>query len=286
MINAIEEKDLKKSKLGIAGMDWILPAGVYKKLQKSLPNVEFINADELLDRVRMVKSPLEIKQMRELWDLSKTAMERFVEVLEPGKTGWELAAEACKITRAGGAREEFILLNEAGFHGPPRNTPVKLDDILEYHMEICGPSGHYSEITVVCAYREPTELESKLMYAELKAYEEIKEIAKPGVRISELAHTFDTVLLDDGWEFGPPKNHFDFHGQGQDVVERPWWDEGQPCGQEDWELPAGTVLCYHPARTMIPSVLDTGICDDVVITSKGAERLSGDWDFRWRRIDK
>ena len=120
------------------------------------------------------------------------------------------------------AREEFILLNEAGLHGPPRDVPVKCDDILEYHMEICGPSGHYSEITVNCAYREPTELESKLMDAELKAYDAIKEIAKPGIRISELAQTFEKVLLDDGWKFGPPKNHFDFHGQGQDVVERPW----------------------------------------------------------------
>ena len=286
IIEAINEKGLKNSKLGIAGMDWILPVGVYQRLQKSLPNIEFVNADELLDRVRMVKSPLEIQQIHELWDLSKKAMERFVEVLEPGKTGWELATEACKVTRDGGAPEELVFLNESGVQGPPQDIPVKCDDVLQYHMEICGPSGHYSEITVMCAYREPNGLESKLMDSELKAYAAIKEMAKPGVRISELANTFNTALLEDSWKFGQPKKHADFHGQGMDVVERPLWDESHPCDQEDWELPAGTVLCYHPARTMIPAVPKTGICDDIVITSNGAERLSGDWELRWRRMDK
>jgi Xaa-Pro aminopeptidase len=286
IIDAINERGLKNSKLGIAGMDWILPAGVYHRLQKSLPNVEFVNSDELLDRVRMVKSPLEIEQMRELWDLSRKALERFMEVLEPGKTGWELAAEACKVTRAGGAPEELVFLNEAEVKGPPHDTPVKCDDVLLYHMEICGPSGHYSEISVNCAYREPTELELKLMDSELKAYEAIQEMARPGVRISELGKIFDKALLEDGWKFGPHKQRSDFHGQGMDVVERPLWDESHPCGQEDWELPAGTVLCYHPARTTIPAVPRTGICDDIVITSKGAERLSGEWELRWRRMDR
>ena len=78
--------------------------------------------------------------------------------------------------------------------------------------------------------------------------------------------------------------HAEFHGQGMDVVERPLWDDSLPCGQEDWELPAGTVLCYHPSKTTIPAVPRTGICDDIVITSKGAERLSGDWDLRWRDL--
>ncbi len=286
MIEAINEKGLKNSRLGIAGMDWILPAGVYHRLQKNLPDVEFANSDELLDRVRMTKSTLEIKQYRELWDLSKKAMERFLEVLEPGKTGWELAAEACKVTRDGGAPEELVFLHEPGVQGPPRDVPVKCDDVLLYHMEVCGPSGHYSEISVNCAYREPTEPELKLMDSELKAYEAILDMARPGVRISELGKTFDATLLEDGWKFGPPMQHAEFHGQGMDVVERPLWDDSLPCDQEDWELTAGTVLCYHPSKTMIPALPRTGICDDIVITSKGAERLSGDWELRWRRMDK
>ena len=72
-------------------------------------------------------------------------------------------------------------------------------------MEICGSSGHYSEITVMCAYREPTELEVKIMDSELEAYDKIREIAKPCIRISELAQTFDKVLIEGGWKFGPPK---------------------------------------------------------------------------------
>ncbi len=285
IIDAINEKGLSKSKFGIAGLDWILPVGPYQNLRNKLPDAEFVKADELLDRVRLVKSPLEIKQMYEFWDVSKAAMERFVEVLEPGKTGWELAAEAVHVMRAGGAGVcEFTTLSDGNVRGTPKDVPVKYNDILKYHMETCGPSGHYSELTVVPQFRDKTELENKLMKSELKAYDAIIEIAKPGVRLSELAHAFESVLREDGWKFGPPLNHNDFHGMGMDVVEQPFWDEklSTPGGPEDWALPEGIVLCYHPARSVIPEVTQTGICDALLITSKGGERLSRDWSFEWR----
>jgi Xaa-Pro aminopeptidase len=285
IIEAITEKGLSKGKLGIAGFDWILPAGPFHNLKRKLPNNEFIKSDELLDRIRMVKSPLEIKQMYEFWDISKTAMERFVEVLEPGKTGWELAAEACKVMRAGGAGVcEFITLSDGNVRGTPKDVKVKFDDVLRYHMETCGPSGHYSELSVICAFRKKTELENKLMASELKAYDAIMDIAKPGVRLGELAKVFEEVLLEDGWKFGPPLNHNDWHGMGMDVVEKPYWDEklSTPGGKDDWELPEGTVLCHHPARQVIPEVTKTGICDAFIITSKGGERLSRDWLLDWR----
>jgi Xaa-Pro aminopeptidase len=223
--------------------------------------------------------------MYEFWDISKDAMERFVEVLEPGRTGWELAAEACKVMRAGGAGVcEFITLSDGNVQGTPKDVKVKFDDILRYHMETCGPSGHYSELSVICAFRKKTELENKLMASELKAYDEIMDIAKPGVRLSKLAKAFDEVLLGDGWKFGPPLNHNDWHGMGMDVVEKPYWDEklSTPGGKGDWELPEGTVLCHHPSRQVIPEVSKTGICDAFIITSKGGERLSRDWPLDWR----
>ena len=285
MVEAIKEKGLKQAKIGIAGLRWILPAGAYLQLLEALPEATFVDSDELLNSVRMIRSPLEIQQTRELWDLSKAAMERFVEVLEPGKSQRELAAEASRLVLAGGGRDILVFIGERpGDSNPPRDIPVRCDDILRYHMEICGTSGHWSEITVTCAFRQPTELELKLMDSELRAYDRIREIAGPSVRLSDLASTFEQTLIEDGWELGPATNHFDFHGQGMDTIEHPWFAAAPGWGaSQDMELEAGMVFSYHPRRIVRPQVAwGTGINEDILITENGVDRLSGEWNLRWR----
>lgn len=285
IVEAIKEMGLAHGKIGIAGYRFIIAAGTYHYLLEALPDVEFVNADDLMDRIRMVKSPVEIQQIRELWTLSKAAMERFVEILEPGKTQRELAAEASRVALAGGARDILVFIGERPDDvNPPRDIPLRCDDIVRYHMEILGEGGHWSEITVNCAFREPTSLESKLMDSELRAYAEIRPMARPGVRLSDLADTFERVLMEDGWDIGPPTTHFDFHGQGMDTIERPWFAAEKDWGQsQNWPLEAGMVFSYHPKRKVKPAVpWGTGINEDILITPDGVDRLSGDWDLRWR----
>jgi Xaa-Pro aminopeptidase len=287
MVEIIKAAGLARSKIGIAGYRFIMAAGTYHYLQQALPEVEFVSADDLMDRIRTVKSPLEIQQIRELWSLSKAAMKRFVEILEPGRSQRELAAEASRLALAGGARDILVFIGERPDEvNPPRDVPLRCDDIVRYHMEILGEGGHWSEITVNCAFREPTALELKLMDSELRAYAEIRQMARPGVRLSDLAHTFERVLWEDGWRIGPATTHFDFHSQGMDTIERPWFAAEQDWGQsQDWPLEAGMVFSYHPHRTVQPNVpWGTGINEDILITPNGIERFSGDWELRWRVI--
>jgi Xaa-Pro aminopeptidase len=281
----MRERGITAGRVGIAGRRFILSVGNYEILTAELPGVEFVDADELMDRVRMVKSPLEIQQIREHWTLTKAAMERFVEVLEPGKSQRELAAAASEVALAGGARDILVFIGERpGETDPPRDVPVRCDDILRYHMEICGESGHWSEITVNCAFRQPTDLELKLVESELRALEVITPLARPGARLSELAAAFEATLREDGWTLGPATTHFDFHGQGMDTIERPWHAAEKPWGQsQDWILEAGMVFSYHPRRAVSPEPgWSTGINEDVLITEQGLERFGNGWSHRWR----
>ena len=163
---------------------------------------------------------------------------------------------------------------------------MQCNDLVTYHMELCGESGHWSEITVNCAYRDPTTLELKLMESELRAYDEIRRIAKPGAKLSEMAAAFERVLHVDGWTLGAPPDHFDFHGQGMDTIEYPWYSAAQGWGAtQDTELVAGMVFSYHPRRNVSPAVgRGPGINEDVLITENGIERLSVLWDLRWRHM--
>ena len=77
-----------------------------------------------------------------------------------------------------------------------------------------------------------------------------------------------------------------FHGQGMDTIERLWFNQKRPWGQtQDWQLEAGMVFSYHPRRDVLP--LDdwgASINEDILITDTGAERLSVDWERRWRPL--
>lgn len=276
VVRAIKEKGLEDARIGIAGRRFIMSVGTYEILVDGLPDVEFVKADCVIDRVRMLKSPLEIRQNRELWDLTKASMERFVEVLKPGKTQLELSAEAIKVAKAGGAGDILVIFDGA----PPSDKPVTLDGIVSYHMEIEGPSGHWCEAEVTLAFREIAELEHRLMESELRALDEICRAAKPGVELGRLGSVFEQVLTEYGWELSDEQPvRYDFHGQGMDVIEFPV--EGL-LASDEVQLREGMVFSYHPRRNLVADVRGTGISDDIVIKSDGAERLSGDWNLRWR----
>ncbi|MDR7489306.1 MAG: aminopeptidase P family N-terminal domain-containing protein [Armatimonadota bacterium] len=289
MADAIRARGLGRARIGIAGLRFILSAGSYAELRRLLPDATFVDADELLDRVRMVKSPLEIRQNYELWEMAKRAMTTFVEIL-PGARGAsqrEVSAEVTKQLWAQGARDILIFIGEdPGAYDPPQDIPLRCEDKVRFHLEICGPSGHWCELTVNCAFRPPHDLERRLMEDELLAFDEVRKVARPGSRLSDLAATFNRVLQEQGWALGEPTTHFHFHGQGLDTIERPWFAEAAPWGQsQDWVLEAGVILSYHPHRDVLPSgYWSTGLNEDILITPQGAERLSVDWDNRWRPV--
>jgi Xaa-Pro aminopeptidase len=286
-VRSLEERRLTGGRIGIVGRAWVIPAGIERALAEAVPSAELVPADDVLDSVRMAKSTLEILQNRELWELAKAAMERFAEVARPGAPQLELAAEASRVALAGGARDLLLLISEQpGRMAPPEDVPVAADDVLRYHMEISGPSGHWCELTITLAFRAPTDAEARLMETELRALEAVRAAAQPGIRVSELASVFETTVLEDGWNLGPPTQHFDFHGQGQDVIELPWYAAEQPWGSAgDAALPVGGIVSYHPARRIDPPVGWTpGVSDNLLVTDDGGEWLSDGWDHRFREV--
>lgn len=279
IVNAIKDKHLDSARIGIVGRHMIMPVGVHEILTSGLPNATFVDADLLMDRVRAIKSPLEIQQQRELWGVAKQAMERFVETLVPGKTDWQLTAEPQKLLIENGCRDVLRFLG-----GVPSGKIVPLKDIVSYHLEIEGPSGHWLELTVAPMFRAYTELEERRWLTELRAFAEASKVAKPGTRLKTLADVLERVYRDDGWTLKETQApHHDFHGQGLDVIEWPWYGTLDD-RQGDVTLEEGMCFSYHPRRDILPEVHQTGINQNIVITAKGAESLAAPWDMRWRVI--
>jgi Xaa-Pro aminopeptidase len=287
--DAVHEKGLAGGRIGLAGERFILASGTARALRSALPDAELVVADDLIDRARAVKSSFELRQEKALWRLAMGAMERFHERVRPGVPELDIAAEITRPVWAAGARDILIFVGEEpGAMNPPTPRPLRCDDKVRFHLEICGPSGHWCEITVNCAVQEPAPEEARLIEDELTAFEQLRALAIPGRRLSELADRFERVLAERGWRLGAPTTHFDFHGQGMDTIERPWFAAAPGWGaSQDWPLEAGMVFSYHPRRRVAPDPgWSSGINEDIVITETGAERLSGGWEHRWRPLDR
>ena len=285
MTRLVQERGLHRGRIGIVGERAVIGAGVRDELTEALPDVRFERADELFDTVRSVKSPLELAQERELWGLVLRAMERFQALVEPGVLASEIAAEVTRPLWAAGARDILIFMGEAADDVTlPRPEPLRCDDKTRFHLEVCGPSGHWCEVTLNLAWTPPSDDEQRLMNAEIDAFERIRGEAVPGRRLSDLAATFETTLREHGFEIEGETDHFDFHGQGMDTIEYPWHAQRRPWGQsQDWPLQPGMVFSYHPRRNIVGyRGWRTGLNEDIVITDHGAERLSGGWDQSWR----
>jgi len=282
IVSAMKEKGIMKGKVGIVGWDKNMTLRAYETLKNSFPDVTFLKADHLADKVRSIKSLLELQQISELMQLSQKALDRFVEAVGPGVTQREAAAEADRVIRAGGSFDDLTLINEGGFSGLPRDVALVCDDLVGFHLETCGESGHWSEINVVCAFREPTYLERKLMDCELRAYDEILKTARPGVTLGDMEDTFLDVIKSDGWALGEPAWHYSFHGQGMDSIEWPFFTP-MLLDNKTTILEEGMVFSYHPHRDTLPMVeRKPEIFDDIVVTSNGIQRLSSEWDLAWR----
>jgi Xaa-Pro dipeptidase len=282
----VSELGLSAGRLGLVGARWVIPAGLTEGLAEQLPRASFERVDALADAVRMVKSELEIEQNRETWRLAQAAMERFEQVLAPGVPARELAAAAAEVALAGGARDILMLMGDRSeLYAPPTPEPLNCDDMVRFHMEIAGESGHWCELTSTFAFRPLTETEDRLIAAELRAAEQIRAAARPGATLEQLAGIFEATLEQDGFtRTRELASHFDFHGQGQDVIEDPCFAEDLPiAGLATEPLVSGTVLSYHPHRNVDADVSwAPGVSDSLLITDDGGEWLSADWRHSWR----
>jgi ectoine hydrolase len=60
---ALRERRLDRGRLGVAGLN-VMSARVYRLLRERLPGCELLDADDLIEALRVIKSPLELERIR------------------------------------------------------------------------------------------------------------------------------------------------------------------------------------------------------------------------------
>ena len=286
----LDIKKLKNKKIGIVGSEYIIPHKVLNNLYENLNIKNIVSATDLFDKVKMVKTEWEIKQINKLWKLAQETMVLFqdniVSYHNNNKTQLEICSDINKVLWENGIRDLLVFYGDKlGNYQHPTNLKINIKDKIRYHLEICGPSGHWLEITINLAFKKIKNYELILMNDELEIFDNMLNCFNEKTNLEIMANNYEKFVSRYKYEISKSVNSFDFHGQGLDTIEKPYYNKNIYNSSQNWKLENNTVISYHPKRIITPdNIWSTGINEDIYIKKNKALKFSKDWNHKWRNI--
>ena len=260
-----------------------LTVAEFELLKGLAPAVEWAGLPDRVERLRMVKDPSEVGQIRAAVAIAERAFTAFRALLRPDDREKELCdALDGYIRRAGGQGSSFPPIVAVGEraalpHAPPTDRAVRTGELL---LVDWGASGRFykSDLTRVLHTRTNAAFpagpaggrgESKLEEVHgvvMRARERALAAIRPGVRAEEVDAAARSAIAEAG--FGAYFGHGLGHGIGLQVHEGP---AIRP--HSETALEPGMVFTVEPG-IYLPDWGGVRIEDDVLVTPDGCEVLT------------
>jgi Xaa-Pro aminopeptidase len=290
----LREKGLAAGRVGLVGRDTLLVSHL-RTIEEALGGpFSFEPADEILDRMRMVKSDNELPLVRHAAEVGVGWMRTMMEAVEAGKTEGDIVGEGLRYLAAhSGYPYDLGVASGPNSHqferiGIPSwdsSRPLENGDLL--HIDMWGPvETYYTDFvrsTVVGG--KPTPEQRRVLEGSIALIEHVIAGVRPGVTIGSLydrgagwlaengfeAHRADSVA--SGTEFG---NLFPAFGHSIGLgLEHPWIIDGEPTLVEQ-----NMVLAIECA-VGLPAVGAAGFEQDLLVTAEGHEVLTSGCPSTW-----
>jgi Xaa-Pro aminopeptidase len=263
---------VKKMKLKRVGFeDTSLSYKGYRRLEKALKPVKFLPTANIVDYIRAVKSPEEIKVLRKAAALAVKSFSFARKIIKPGIREQEAAGEIQYFMRKSGAEDcSFDSIVASGKHasephalaGPKiiRNNEAVMVDLG------CRVSGYNSDLTRM-VFLGKIKARMKCVYEVVYQAQQLAiKAVRAGERISRIDRIARNYICDMG--FGEFFGHALGHGIGKEVHEYP---SLSPKNHD--VLKEGMVFTVEPG-IYIPGWGGVRIEDMVLVTDRGCEVLT------------
>ncbi len=220
---------------------------------------------------RASKEPWELELMRKAQEITDAAFSQMCEVVKPGMTEKEVAAELIyRLYKNGG---EGLSFQPIGVSGPNTSMPhgVPGERVLQYGDFVtmdfgCLYKGYCSDMTRTVALGFVTEEMDKVYHTVLEAQLAGIAVTKAGIAGRDIDGAARKVIADAG--YGAYFGHGYGHSLGLEIHEAP---NANP--SNDQPMPAGAVCSAEPG-IYLPGKFGVRIEDVTVITENGAEVLT------------
>ena len=245
--------------------------GAQKKVKESLPDVLLIDAGALLEEIGWLKDAEEIKNIKKAVEISDTAFERVLNLIEPGVGENELQAELeYQMRMLGSEKPSFETIVASGWrgalpHGVASLKKVKKGEMITFDFGATY-NGYVSDITRTVVCGKATARQKKIYDIVLKAQLAGIRKVKAGVTGDAVDGVCRKIITKAG--FGKNFGHGTGHGIGYFVHVGP-----RLAPQSEHILKAGHVVTVEPG-IYISGWGGVRIEDDVVVTRSGSKVLN------------
>ncbi|MFZ5869656.1 MAG: M24 family metallopeptidase [Actinomycetota bacterium] len=249
----------------------------YLALRNGLPGLALQDSRELVNWVRLVKSPAEVEHMRIAGTIAQRAMEVALDAVRPGRRQCDvvaeiLAAQACGTPEHGGDYPALVPMLPTGeAAGTPHLTWT--DDVFREGeataIELAGVYRRYhAPLARTIMLGEPPDRLIDTAAAVTEGMGEVLHAAKPGRTVHELHALWDAVIRS----YGLTKESRIGYSIGLGYP--PDWGEHTISLRdgEHTELQAG--MCFHVILGMWMDNWGYTLSEPIVVTEDGTERLT------------
>jgi Xaa-Pro dipeptidase len=282
-IERINELGLAKGTIGISGLaglfrapEGIIPYSSVKAMQDAFPNAKFVNATEMMQEIRSVKSAEEVSMLERSAAIIEKTIEAMVENAHPGVSEKELYGAMVHAMLANGGELPTLFFLSAGpgltnSSFVPTDYRIQKDDRIIDEIE-AKYGGYAAQAVCPVVIGTPDDEYQRMIDISRACFDAILNKMKPGITFGSLFDIYRKTVEQHGkgkylW------NHPVMHARGLG-------DDGPALlGDKDLErfskidLQAGMVFILKPQVRAAQGKGRASIGDTVVVTETGARRL-------------
>jgi Xaa-Pro aminopeptidase len=225
-------------KLAVVGL-WDIPAPIMKRIKGSVKDLNIYDGSEIINNLRLIKSPAEIACLREAGRQACIGYEALLETAIPGNTEIKAAGAAEGMARMAGAED----INFTVFGSGKRAATVigrATDKIIEDGDMIMAAlavqyQGYVATVEYPFVAGETTDGQKRFLNALFEAAEVQQNYLREGIISGEMVHAVKKVFKRHNlseYDVYPP-----MHGIGLAEAESPYPDENAT-----YELQAGMCV--------------------------------------------
>ncbi len=269
----IAVREIKRS--GFRSVGLVAPSTMYhgfaSRLKDGLEGLKLVDATDLIDPIRAVKSQVEIDLIRRAAAMQDDIFVKVRDHIRPGLKDFEVMAYAQYVGQMLGSETGYFIGSSAppgrpaGIRlRPQQGREIRKGDVFLWQAENTGPGGYFVHLARIFVLgRAPQELVDA--FAAMRAAQDFTVgLLKPGASCRAIFDEYNSYMRGNGLA---PETRLHCHSQGYDAVERPLIRH-----DESMTVAANMNIGIHPS-TGNPRVFAT-ICDNFLTHPDGSvERL-------------
>lgn len=234
-------------------------------------NTHFIDASEMVDEIKCIKSEEELSCIRRVAQMQDLAMKTVFEKIRPGMRDIEVAAIAEQVGHSHGSEQGLFLCASGPVGMAPvfanryqQNRTIQEGDQFTLLIENNGFGGFYTELGRTCVLGKASQEMKEEFEFVIQAQKFTASLLKPGADCKDIWNEYNQYMREHG---RPEEKRLHCHGQGYDMVERPLVRM-----DETMKIAKNMVLAAHPTYTTERTY--SWACDDFLVGDHDAsERL-------------